>query len=46
MGYSPWFFVKNRPKIDLDFKTSSERPLFKFSENHKINVIGPTELKL
>ena len=25
---------------------SSERPLSKLSENHKINVIGPTELKL
>ncbi len=32
------------PKID--FNTSSERPLSKLSENHKINVIGPTKLKL
>ncbi len=27
-------------------RSSSERPLSKLSENHKINVIGPTELKL
>ncbi len=33
----------NRP---IDFNTSSERPPSKLSENHKINVIGPTELKL
>ena len=40
MGYySPWSFVENRPKIDL-----TERPLSKLSENHKINVIGSTEL--
>ncbi len=37
---------KTGPKIDFDFNTSSERPLSKLSENHKINVIGPTELKL
>ncbi len=30
----------------LIFNTSSERPLAKLSENHKINVIRPTELKL
>ncbi len=30
----------------LIFNTSSERPISKLSENHKINVIGPTELKL
>ncbi len=28
------------------FNASSERPLSKLSENHKINVIGPSELKL
>ena len=28
------------------FNISSERPLSKLSENHKINIIGPTELKL
>ncbi len=28
------------------FNASSERPLSKLSENHKMNVIGPTELKL
>ncbi len=32
----------NRPSV----LTSSERPISKLSENHKINVIGPTELKL
>ena len=37
--YSPWCF-------DFDLNTSSERPISKLSENHKINVIGPTELKL
>ncbi len=34
---------KTSPKYT--FK-SSERPLSKLSENHKINVNGPTELKL
>ncbi len=37
--YSPWCF-------DFDLNTSSERPISKLSENHKINVIGPTKLKL
>ncbi len=27
-------------------QSSSEKPPSKLSENHKINVIGPTELKL
>ena len=31
---------------NIDFITSSERPLSKLSENHKMNVIGPTEPKL
>ncbi len=31
---------------EYTFNTSSERPLSKLSENHKINVIGPTKLKL
>ncbi len=35
--------VQNRLLI---FNTSSERPFSKLSENHKINVIGPTERKL
>ncbi len=39
-----WYFI-NQNKSE-DFNTSSERPPSKFSENHKINVIGPTELKL
>ena len=30
----------------LHLNTSSERPLSKLSENLKIYVIGPTELKL
>ncbi len=30
----------------FDFNTTSERPLSKLSKNHKINVIGPSELKL
>ncbi len=34
------------PDENLCFNTSCERPLSKLSENHKINVIGPTELKL
>ena len=40
------YFVKNRPKVD--FNTPSERPFSKLSEkfNHKINVIGPSKLKL
>ena len=33
------------PDKILDFNTSSERPFSKLSENHKINVIGPTKLK-
>ncbi len=38
MSYSPCITVFRR-------NTSSERPLSnKVSENHKINVIGPTEL--
>ncbi len=32
-------------KLNL-FNSLSERPLSKLSENHKINVIGPSELKL
>ncbi len=34
------------PDEILCFNTSFERSLSKLSENHKINVIGPTELKL
>ncbi len=34
------------PKMILNFNISYERPLSKLSENHNINVIGPTELKL
>ncbi len=36
------------PKIDFRclINTSSERPMSKLSENHRINVIGPTELNL
>ncbi len=37
---------KEAQKRLLIFNTSSERPISKLSENHKINVIGPTELKL
>ncbi len=33
-------------QVQFDLNTSSERPLSKSSENHKINIIGPTELKL
>ncbi len=40
------YFVKNRPKIDVDINTSSERLLSKLLENQKINVIRPTELRL
>ena len=45
-GGVPWYFVKIVPKYTFNFNTSSERPLSKLSENDKINVIGPTELKL
>ncbi len=38
------YFVKNRLKIIVN--TSSERPLSKLSEIHKISIIVPTELKL
>ena len=31
-------------KYTFDVNTLSERPLSKLSENHKINVFGPTEL--
>ncbi len=34
------------PTNILDFNTSFESSLSKLSENHKINVIGSTELKL
>ncbi len=36
--------ISSRPKIH--FCTSSERPLSKLPESHKINVIGMTELML
>ncbi len=36
--------VENR--LNFDFNTSSERFLSKLSENHKINIIVPTKLKL
>ena len=39
------YFCQNAKQI-FGFNTSSERPLPKLSENHKINVIGSTELKL
>ena len=42
----PWYFVKKQAKQTFDFNISLERPLSKLSENHKINFIGPTELKL
>ena len=39
--------MKNHgPDELLDWNTSFEKSLSKLSENHKINVIGPTELKL
>ncbi len=41
--HGPMVFCQKHP---FYFNTSSERPLSKLSENHKINVIGPTELKL
>ncbi len=34
------------PSEIFDFNKSSENPLSKLLENHKINVIGPTKLKL
>ena len=34
------------PDKNLDFNTKSEKPISKLSENHKNNVIGPTEQKL
>ncbi len=37
---------KTGRKQTLDFHTSSEKPLSKLSENHKINAVGTTELKL
>ncbi len=40
-----FYFVENRPQF-FGFNTSSERPFSKLLKNHKINVIGPTELKL
>ena len=36
---------KTDRKYIFEFNTSSERPLSNLSENHKINVFGPTELK-
>ncbi len=44
--YPMVFLLKQAQKLTFDFNTSSERPLSKLSENHKINVIGPVELKV
>ncbi len=48
MRYGLWYLSKTGPKCTwtFDFNTSSERPISKLLENPKINVIGPTELKL
>ena len=40
------YFVKTGPKLTFDFNTLSERPFSRLSKNHKIYMIGPTELKL
>ncbi len=45
----PWYNIAHGSLSEnrlIFLNTSSERPLSKLSENHKINVIGPTELKL
>ncbi len=39
-------FCPKQTKKYTNFNAESERPLSKLSENHKINVIGPTELNL
>ena len=46
VGKRPWarYFVKHNPQLFL--KAPSKRAHCKLSENHKINVIGSTELNL
>ncbi len=39
-------FCQNQAENRLLVLTQHLNPLFKLSENHKINIVGPTELKL